>query len=267
MKNKVLISGGLGFIGSHLATELSKKYGVIIYDNFTTNKVVGIPNTITIAGDILNTKLLDQVINNVKYIFHLGAISTVPYSISHLGETNAINIQGTINLLQIAKAKGVDKVIFASSSSIYDCASPYAISKLIGEKYCSYLLPDNSISLRLFNVYGPRQGNNVIKCFSDKVKENKNLELFGATIRDYIYINDIIKAFIHFAESKYTNKSIDIGTGIPTNVNTLARMFTKNIKYEPKRAGDNDYACARSSLASSLGFTAQILLQEGLNKI
>lgn len=276
-KEKVLVTGGLGFIGSHLIKELSKKYDTFVLDDLSNNKVTELAMIDTITyeniflGSINDYKLLKHITKNIKYIFHLAAISSVPESFKDPIKTEQVNIKGTINILNIAKENQVKKVIFASSSAIYEPKSPYAYSKLTGERYCSYILPDNSISLRLFNVYGKRQGNNVIRCFLDKIKKNEPLEIYGdgKAVRDYIHINDIVRAFIYFAENNITNKSLNIGTGIGTTLNLLAYLMSSNHKilYKEKRQGDANYSCADTKIANNYGYFSSIRLSEGLKKL
>ncbi len=216
---RVLVTGGAGFIGSHLAEELARRgYQVIILDDLSTGKMENIAglinstnsiNSITpqtrgvefIRGSITNPPLLQKLFQDIDYVFHQAAIPSVPRSIENPSASHEANITGTLNVLLAARDKSVKKVIYASSSSVYgdtptlpkredmppNPQSPYAITKLASEYYCRvfqqvYGLP--TACLRYFNVYGPRQDPNsqyaaVIPKFIQGVLENKSPIIFG----------------------------------------------------------------------------------------
>ena len=182
MNNKrVIVTGGVGFIGSHLTEELARRdYQLIILDDLSTGRAENIEqllkrdNVRFVQGSVTNLHLLQGLFRNVDYVFHQAAIPSVPRSIKNPKASHSVNITGTLNVLLAARDSGVKKVIYASSSSVYgdtptlpkveDMApnpqSPYALTKVAGEYYCNifhqiYALP--TICLRYFNVYGPRQ--------------------------------------------------------------------------------------------------------------
>ncbi|MCK4518709.1 MAG: NAD-dependent epimerase/dehydratase family protein, partial [Candidatus Omnitrophica bacterium] len=176
-----LVTGGAGFIGSHVVENLLKRnHQVTIFDDFSTGKQENIPKFVkktrldVVKGSITNYKLLMKVLKGIDYVIHLAALVSVPKSIANPKKYNETNVTGTLKILLAVKENSVKKVVFASSSAVYgqieniaikeDCGtkpiSPYGVSKLIGEYYCKlfsiiYALP--TVSLRFFNVYGPRQ--------------------------------------------------------------------------------------------------------------
>ena len=211
---KVVVTGGAGFIGSHLAEELSKRgYKVTILDNLFTGKRENIEPLLKeekvefIQGSITDSPLLYKLFQDVSYVFHEAAIPSVPRSVENPQAAHEANITGTLNVLLAAKDTGVKKVIYASSSSVYgdtptlpkkedmppNPLSPYAVTKLSGEYYCRvfhrvYGLP--TVCLRYFNVYGPRQDPAsqyaaAIPRFINRILENKphpTVELLGNTV-------------------------------------------------------------------------------------
>lgn len=184
--SKFLVTGGAGFIGSHIVEELLKRgTQVRVLDNFSTGKrenlrFPNLPNDLVdrslelIEGDIRDLEMCRKACDGVDYILHQAALRSVPRSIDDPCATNEVNVKGTLNILLVAKEKGVKRVVYASSSSAYGDSnhlplvesqkpspiSPYAVSKLVGEYYCSVfskIYGLETISLRYFNVFGPRQ--------------------------------------------------------------------------------------------------------------
>lgn len=181
-EKKVLVTGGAGFIGSHVAQGLAEENEVIILDDFSTGKPENVlemspmPNVRVVRGSVLDLDLLHELFDGVDYVFHLAADPNVIESMKNPLKTNEVNITGTLNVLIAARDRKVKKVVFASSSAIYGDApvpnvetmtpnptSPYALSKLTGEYYCQLfarIYGLSTVSLRYFNVYGPRQDAN-----------------------------------------------------------------------------------------------------------
>jgi len=254
---KVIVTGGAGFIGSHL-TELllSRGYHVIIIDDFSTGKMANIEPLLKsmkvdfIQGSITELPLLQNLFQGVDFVFHQAALSSVPRSIEDPLSTNKVNITGTLNVLLAARDNNVKKVIYASSSSVYgdtptlpkredmvsNPQSPYALTKLVGEYYCHifhqiYDLP--TICLRYFNVYGPRQDSNsqyaaVIPIFIARVSQNKPPIIYGdgEQTRDFTFIKDVIQANIIGAESDACGV-FNIGRGENITINDLAKTITR----------------------------------------
>jgi UDP-glucose 4-epimerase len=264
-KNAVVITGGAGFIGSHLAEELLKRWcQVTIVDDLSTGKPENIKHLIEpsshregsrnsaefVHGSITDFALLKNVFQGIDNVFHQAAIPSVPRSVKDPQATHEVNITGTLNVLLAAKDNGVKKVIYASSSSIYgdtptlpkkedmspNPQSPYAVTKLAGEYYCQvfnqvYGLP--TVCLRYFNVYGPRQDPNsqyaaVIPKFIREVLDKRPPIIFGdgEQTRDFTFVKDVVEANILAAESHATGV-YNIGGGERISINRLAELVIK----------------------------------------
>ena len=278
MDNKnILITGGMGFIGSHIANELLENNEVVILDNLSTGNINKLnnpnhENLKIIEEDIRNTDL-DDLTSDIDYIFHLAAMASVPLSIDKPIECSDINLNATIKLLKSAADNDVKKIVFSSSSSVYGPnrnmplkeseqpmpMSPYAASKASCELYLqsfyeSYGL--NYTSLRYFNVFGPGQDKNsqyaaVIPNFISAILEGSQPEIYGdgEQTRDFVYIKDIVRANINAAESDY-NGIVNIASGEKLSVNQLYEIIKKTLnsnlepKYLPERQGDIKHSLA-----------------------
>ena len=299
---KVIVTGGAGFIGSHL-TELllSRGYHVIIIDDLSTGKIVNIEPLLKsmrvelIQGSILDLHLLQESFRGVDFVFHQAALSSVPRSVEDPLLTNEVNITGTLNVLLAARDNNVNKVIYASSSSVYgdtptlpkredmvsNPQSPYALTKLVGEYYCYifhqvYDLP--TICLRYFNVYGPRQDPDsqyaaVIPIFITRLSQDKPPIIYGdgEQTRDFTFVKDVIQANIIGAESDASGV-LNIGRGERSTINDLAKTITrimgKDLKseYQSSRLGDVKHSLADISRARAIGFEPQYSLDNGLRE-
>ncbi|MBE6497536.1 MAG: NAD-dependent epimerase/dehydratase family protein [Methanobrevibacter sp.] len=288
MRNKnILITGGLGFIGSHIANELLDDNQIVIVDNLSTGNLNNInnpnhENLKIIKEDIRNVDL-DEVTSDIDYIFHLAAMASVPLSIDKPVECNDINLNATVNLLKSAVDNNVKKIVFSSSSSVYGenknmplkeseplmPMSPYAASKASCELYLrsfydSYGL--NYTVLRYFNVFGPGQDKNsqyaaVIPNFISAMLEGNQPEIYGdgEQTRDFVFVKDIIQANINAAKSDY-NGVINIASGKKLSINQLFDIVKRTLgsdlepKYLPKRAGDIKHSLADTSKMEKINF-------------
>ncbi len=299
-KTKVIVTGGAGFIGSHLAEELvSRGYHVIILDDLSTGKIenikdlLGKQNAEFVQGSITDLLQLGKLLQGVDYVFHLAAIPGVPRSIEAPQASHEVNATGTLNVLLAARDNGVRKVIYASSAAVYgdtptlpkreemlpNPQSPYAVTKLIGEYYCHvfhkvYGLP--TVCLRYFNVYGARQSLEsqyaaVIPKFTMAVSKGKPPIIFGdgEQTRDFIFVRDATEANILAAESNATG-IFNIGSGESITINQLARLTIKligsNVEpiYQESRPGDIRHSLADISKAKTFGYNPKYSLEEGL---
>ena len=299
---KVIVTGGAGFIGSHLAEELARQgYQVIILDDLSTGKIKNIElllqktNINFIQGSITDLSLLQKIFRGVEYIFHQAAIPSVPRSIENPQTSHEANVTGTINVLLAARDNGIKKVIYASSSSVYgdtptlpksedmlpNPQSPYAASKLAGEYYCQvfhrvYGLP--TVCLRYFNVYGPRQDPDsqyaaVIPKFIKMVSGRKAPIIFGdgEQTRDFTFVTDVIKANIIAAESDASGV-FNIGRGESISINRLAeliiRLVGNNVEpiHKEPRPGDIRHSLADISKARAIGYEPKYSLEDGLRE-
>jgi UDP-glucose 4-epimerase len=302
--SKVVVTGGAGFIGSHLAEELAKrKHEVVIIDNLATGHLANIEallkksNVFFHKGSIADLSLLRRLFSGAEYVYHQAAIASVPRSIKNPRASNAANITGTLNVLLAARDKGVRKVVYASSSAVYgdtptlpkvetmtpDPLSPYAVAKLTGEYYCSvfqqvYSLP--TACLRYFNVYGPRQDPDspyaaVIPIFFTSAMAGRSPVIFGdgEQSRDFTFVRDVIEANILAAEGGATGV-FNIGGGRRVTINQLARVIidlvgNQNIKpeYREPRAGDVKHSLADITRAKAFGYQPRYTLETGLPEV
>jgi len=299
---KVVVTGGAGFIGSHLAEELARRgYRVIILDDLTTGRMENIErltkqdNAQFTQGSITSFSLLKELFQGAAYVFHQAALPSVPRSVKDPLATNEVNITGTLNVLLAARDNKVRKVIYASSSSVYGATptlpkredmvprpqSPYAVSKLAGEYYCQafqevYGLA--TVCLRYFNVYGPRQNPDsqyaaVIPRFIKSAAEDSPLTIFddGEQTRDFTFIADVVAANILAAESSASGV-FNIGRGKSTTINELAGLVIKfagnNVKpiHQESREGDIRDSLADISKAKAFGYEPTYNLEEGLEE-
>ncbi len=300
MKNKkVIVTGGLGFIGSHLVEKLSENNLVVIIDDQSTGKVENIEHLNlskidTTLGDMTSINL-NELFDGVDYVFHEAAVTSVQKSVEDPLYSNEVNITGTLKVLEAAKNTDVKKVVVASSSAVYgetealplnednpiNPLSPYAVGKATGELYCNvfseiYGLP--TVSLRYFNVFGPRQDPNsqyaaVIPIFIDKILKNESPVIYGdgEQSRDFVSVKHIVAANIMAAKSKLTG-AFNIGLGKSTTINQLLEMINeiigKDIKpvYEKERPGDIKYSLSDISKAKSLGYNPKTDFKEELEE-
>jgi UDP-glucose 4-epimerase len=285
---KYLVTGGAGFIGSHLAEELvNRNHDVIILDNLFSGAIENIKlfidrkNISFIEGSINDFRLLKDLFENVDGIFHEAAIPSVSRSLKNPFATNEANIAGTLNVLIAAKDAGIKNLVFASSSSVYGDTpvlpkhedmkpkpkSPYAVSKLTGEYYCSVfseLYGIKTAALRYFNVFGPRQDptseySAVIPKFISRILRNESPLIYGdgTQTRDFTYVKDIVHANIRAMESN-ADGIFNVAYGSRISLNDLARMIMEiqgvsmGIKYDSPRPGDVHDSLADISAAKKV---------------
>ena len=292
---RALVTGGAGFIGSHLTEELLKTGEVIVLDNLSTGKRQNLPGGVELVeADISKQAGLDQIKNDFDVIFHLAAQTSVGRSLEEPLKDFGTNAAGTLNVLEFAR-KGGSKVVYASSCACYGDAaylpvdekhplnpkSPYAAGKVSGEKLCgayasAFDLP--TVSLRYFNVYGPRQQGDctgVISVFLQKAMESQPLKVFGdgEQFRDFIYVKDVVDATIKAGEKCSDGQFINIGSGKKTVLNDVIQKVLKasgtecEVEYQPERPGEIKGIYADVGLAKEmLGFEAQTGFEEGIKK-
>jgi UDP-glucose 4-epimerase len=289
MKNKkVVVTGGLGFIGSHLIERLNQKNDVIIVDNQSSGSIKNIEGLDftridTNFGDITETNL-EQIFEGADYVFHMAAVTSVPQSVENPIRSNEVNITGILKVLEAARKCDVEKLVFSSSSAVYgetetlpitelnpiNPLSPYAVTKATGELYCNVyteIYGLSTISLRYFNVFGPRQDPEsqyaaVIPIFINKLLKNENPIIYGdgEQTRDFVSVKDVVDANLLSAQSSATGV-YNIGLGKSTTVNQLLEIIKnymdKDIKpvYEPERSGEIKHSIADVSKAKSIGFS------------
>ena len=305
MTGKVLVTGGAGFIGSHVVDRLvSSGYSVRIIDNLSTGSLdniaehVGSDAVDFVKGDIRNAAFVNRSMNGVSSVVHLAALVSVPLSVENPDLTFDINLLGTLNLLRESIKANVDKFVFISSCAVYGepeslpvtekastCPiSPYAESKLVAERYClgfseRQLL--RSVVLRFFNVYGPRQGmseySGVITRFIDSCRQRLPLIVYGdgSQTRDFVNVTDVADAVVASVKGNGAYGEVfNIGSGKPTSIDQLARTILDlsgvdlEICHETPRISDVKASYADISKAKKLlGYEPKVTLRDGLQAL
>lgn len=297
---RAAVTGGAGFIGSHLAQELVRGgYRVTIIDNLLTGKLANIQSLIDggkadfIKGSITDLPLLREAFQGTQFVFHQAAIPSVPRSIDDPLSSHEANATGTLKVLLTARDCGVKKVVYSSSSSVYgdtpvlpkredmtpNPLSPYAVAKLAGENYCQvfrqvYGLP--TVSLRYFNVYGLRQDPEspyaaVIPKFVSRIKSGQPPVIYGDGLqtRDFTFVGDAVAANILAAESDACGV-FNVATGNRITLNELARLVTDLLGsavapvYAAERPGDIKHSLADITRARSFGYAPRHDIRSGL---
>ena len=257
MFRNALVTGGAGFIGSHLSKALLEKgLKVTVVDNLSTGRIENLPDGVSfIDGDILNTTLMKNILmeHEIDIIFHEAAKVSVRDSLAEFPKDAETNVMGTISVLHSCPGSQVRKIIYASSMAVYadsenpepvaedyilDPISPYGISKLAAEKYLLLLAKEMGISctvLRYFNTYGIGQQYSpyvgVMTIFINRLLEGSSIQIFGdgEQRRDFIHVSDVVQANILAMEKDDQGHIFNIGTGIATSVNELADMVCEKI--------------------------------------
>jgi len=298
-----LVTGGAGFIGSHIVQKLvSMGEKVRVLDNLSFGNKAnfnGVEAKIDfIAGDLLDAEIVGRAMKGVEVVFHQAALRSVPLSVNNPTLVNRVNVEGTLNIFTAARDAGVKRVVYASSSSVYGKGamlpksehdtpgpiSPYGVSKLTGEYYAKVftdLYGLETIGLRYFNVYGPRQDPKsqyaaVIPLFIQWAFRGEPLEVHGDGLqsRDFTYIDNVVQANLQAAHSKLGAGGVfNVGEGkthtLLELVDLLEEIIGKKLKllHTPERAGDIRYTRAEISESQRcLGYRPQISFEEGLAK-
>ena len=300
--SKILVSGGMGFVGSNLVKKLlTKGHFVRIIDDFSTgsynNLSIEHKNLDIRRATITDMNAVNDVIEDIDIVYHLAALKSVPESINLPIMYNNVNINGTVNLLTASARCKVKKFILASSSSVYGNStakeqietdepqpiSPYAISKLTGEYYCklySKIHNLDTVSLRFFNIYGPGQALDdnyamVIPKFIGSILKNERPPIFGdgKQERDFVYIDDVIHALELTVNVPHMGEVINIGSGKPVTILDLAitiakqQQLTINPLFLDKRPGDALKTCANIVKANIyLDYKPKVSFEEGLKQ-
>jgi len=298
-----LVTGGAGFIGSHIVEELiNRGENVRVLDNFSTGRRENIQPFLDkielIEGDIRSYHIVRQAVIGMDFILHQAALPSVPRSIKDPITTNEVNVVGTLHVLDAAKEAGAKRVVFASSSSIYGNSeilpkredmppnplSPYANSKLAAENYCrifSSIYGLETVCLRYFNVFGPRQDPNsqysaVIPKFIKLIKDGKRPTIYGdgQASRDFTFVSNVVNENLQACIAhKAVGEVFNIACGEQITINYLvkriANIFGKVIEpiYEESRPGDvkNSFACIEKT-KRIIGYNGMVNFDRGLQK-
>ena len=298
-----LVTGGAGFIGSHITDRLlAGGHRVRILDNFSTGKRENIPDSAAIEvieGDVGDYKTVRRAMDQVDIVFHEAAIASVPETVGNPLASEHVNYRGTLNILEAARQAGVKRVMFACSAAVYGDLpelpktedmpvkplTPYAIDKLASEYACQayyHLYGLETVSLRYFNVFGPRQDpsspySGVISIFSDHLQHGKQPSIYGdgEQTRDFVYVADVVEANIKAsAAPAAAGRAINIATGSKLSINDLLKTIC-NIKGQPfepaylaDREGDIKHSRADISVARELlDWNPQIGFEAGLREL
>lgn len=302
--NKVLITGGAGFIGSHAVERfLEAGYDVSVLDIKPKTMAVNLSHVMSdiryIEGNICNRHTLELLVEVDTQVLHLAAIVSVPESINRPIESHKTNVDGTLTVFDVVRQKSAPKVVFASSAAVYGDTkvvpireqtelkpqSPYAFHKKLNEDYAnlySNLYGMSYVGLRFFNVYGTRQDplspySGVITIFHNKIKTGKPVEIFGdgEATRDFIHVKDVAEAcFLAISNQKANRHIFNVGTGQSQSINSiygeLAKVYDVKTQplYSPDRVGDIKHSCADISfIKDELGFRPEIDFAVGISSL
>ncbi len=296
---KILVTGGSGFIGSHVVEAYQDRAEVVVLDNFRTGhreNLKGLQCEL-VEGSITDRSLVETLMEGVDYVFHLAALVSVPESMSLPGESVNINVLGLLNVLEAARRRGVKKVCLASSAAVYgenpdnpkvetltpDPRSPYAVTKLDGEYYCGLYEREGWVStacLRFFNVFGPRQDPNsayaaAVPIFLERARSNQPITIYGdgGQTRDFIYVKDIVGALSYVAENDAVTGVFNAGYGQSMTITNLVAEILRltgsssEVRHEPVRPGDIRHSTADPAKLMGAGWRPSETLTSGLAKL
>ena len=297
---KALVTGGAGFIGSHIVERLLKDgHEVIVLDDFSTGHRSNLSDNEALAiveGDISNPDTVKENMAGIDWVFHKAAVASVPKTVNDPVGSSAVNYQGTLHLLEAARNNNVKRFVFASSAALYGdeptlpkietmcpvTLSPYAVDKLASEFACGMytkLYGLETVCLRYFNVYGPRQDpsspySGVISIFTDKLKNKETPTIFGdgEQTRDFVFVSDVVEANMKAATTETgTGQYYNIATGKKITLNQLLETLCEiyniefNVNYENVRKGDIKESYAAVEKANTiLKWNPSVELSQGL---
>ena len=292
---RILVTGGAGFIGSHIVEQFQGQCEIRVLDSFRTGRRSNLNglNCELIEGDVSDRATVAEAVKGIDYIFHLAALVSVPESMEKIVECNKINAEGTIILLEEAAKAGVKKLVLSTSAANYgdnpvspkvetmtpEPKSPYSITKLDGEYYCAMFTATGRLQtacLRYFNVFGPRQNPKsayaaAVPIFITKALANEDITIFGdgEQTRDFVFVKDIVRANAFMAENRFTGV-YNVAYGGRMTINTLAKMIVdilgskSKIVYLPERPGDVKHSTACVDKLLATGFKPAWDFRRGL---
>jgi UDP-glucose 4-epimerase len=296
---KVLVTGGGGFIGSHIVDRLlAEGHSVRVLDNFATGRRQNLGDALSdiqlVEGDIESYEHVQNAVEGCEVVVHQGALPSVPRSVQDPLRSNATNVTGTLNVLLAARDSGVRRVVYASSSSVYGFnavlpkhegllpqpISPYAVAKLAGEGFCrsfNEVFGLETVALRYFNVFGPRQDSRsqyAVPNFITALLNGGHPVIYGdgEQSRDFTYVDDVVEAnMLAMSCDRVAGKTYNVAAGKRTSLNELLHHIGALIgrepttRYEAPRLGDVKHSQADVSAAKrDLGYTPSVSLEEGL---
>jgi UDP-glucose 4-epimerase len=292
----ILVTGGAGFIGSHIVEHFQGRAGVRVLDNLRSgfqHNLAGFQHEF-IEGSILDRATVRRAVRGADFVFHLAAMISVPESMSEPIECNEINTAGTLVVLEEAARAGVKKLVFSTSAAIYgdnpvvpkietmppEPKSPYAITKLDGEYYCQMFANEGRLRtacLRYFNVFGPRQDPKsqyaaAVPIFIDRAVKNLPITIYGdgEQTRDFIYVKDIVAANVFFATQSQATGVFNVAYGRRITIAQLAQQILaltgskSPITHAPERPGDVKHSLASIDKLRAAGFAPAGGFTDGL---
>ncbi|GAB7011581.1 NAD-dependent epimerase/dehydratase family protein [Halorubrum trueperi] len=292
----VLVTGGAGFIGSHLSARLAVDNDVRVLDDFSTGDRDAVPETATvIEGDVSDPAVVERAMTGVDTVFHLAAVVSVEESVSEPTRSHRVNVDGTLAVLEAARDAAA-RVVLASSAAVYGNPSslpvtvdepmtprsPYGADKVAADTYArayeaSYGVP--IVALRYFNAYGPGQRgpySGVVEAFLERAEAGQPLVIHGdgEQTRDFVHVSDVVRANLAAATTEHTGTSYNVGTGESASVSELADIVADafgsdaGIRHEPARPGDVRHSRAATERArTELGFEARVSLRQGITDL
>jgi nucleoside-diphosphate-sugar epimerase len=303
MRNRYLVTGGAGFIGSHIVRRLvSEDQLVRVVDNFSTGHSVHLKDVRDsiefVEGDLADEQVSDEAVRDVTYVLHQAAVPSVQRSVCDPVATNRSNVTATLNLLESCRKAGVRRLVYAASSSAYgdtevlpkteempaNPLSPYALQKFVGERYCKLyydLYGLETVSLRYFNVFGPNQDpysdySAVIPKFITKILAKEPITVYGdgEQSRDFTYVENVVEAnFLALRSIAAPGNVCNVGCGEKVTLNELIRLLESildikaQVNYTAPRAGDVRHSLADlGSARRILGYEPKVMVKEGLRR-
>jgi UDP-glucose 4-epimerase len=297
---QLLITGGAGFLGGALARRLvALGHSVRVLDDLSAGDPAQLPEDVSFSrGDVNDLPRLWTLLQGVECVYHLAARVSVPESVRYPREYNAVNVGGTVSILEAMRDVGVQRLVFASSGAIYgdqstqpvceglppDPRSPYAVSKLAAEFYIhtvGRLWDVETVSLRIFNAYGqgqplPAVHSPVIPLFLQQALGNGSLVIHGngEQTRDFVYVDDVVDALVRAATAPNVDRRvINVGSGIETSINDLVRLVGEATGHDPEplyvagqSAGVSRMYADLTRARDLLGYKPKVFLQEGLRR-
>ena len=291
-----LVTGGAGFIGSHLVESLlAQGHQVTVVDNLACGRRENLPsheNLVFKNVDICDCSALQSCFDGIDWVFHLAGLADIVPSIENPSAYFKANVEGTLNVLEFAHAAGVKRFVYAASSSSYGVPDryptpettpirpqyPYALTKYMGEElvlHWEQIYKLSAVTLRLFNVYGPRSRTSgtygaVFGVFLAQKNHGKPFTIVGdgSQTRDFTFVTDVAEAFIYAAESDISGECMNVGSGDHYSVNHLVKLLGGETVYVPKRPGEPDCTFADiSKIRSLLDWKAKVSFEEGVQKM